>query len=279
MKSVGWFGLVALFFAPISFAQTEVAPGVLMIGQIQSAEIPESSGLVPSRKGRGLFWTHNDSGADTLYAISPDGALAGQFKLKDTELRNWEDIAATPGRLYIADIGNNDGSRDTVHVYAVPEPNPRVSREVRSVRHWELEYPDEPFDAESFFVCRGYGYVIQKESGNAHVFRFKLSRGGRVELEEQCKLDLDAPATGADATSDKRRLAVITEQGAYLFALPGKIPGEGTLEPALFVPFAFDRMEACCFTRDGLLVTAESGEIFLFTDPQFRLRAGARVLR
>lgn len=282
MKAASSVGLVLAIAisSNICFAQSnEVAPGVLLLGTIQSGDIPESSGVIPSRRGRGVFWTHNDSGADTLYALTTDGTLVSQYKLKDTELKNCEDIASTPGRLYLADIGNNSGSRNSVDVYVVPEPNPKRSGEVRPVKRWELNYPDDPFDAESLFISRGFGYVIQKESGNAHVFRFRLSgRGTERTLEEQCELDLNASAGGADITPDGKRLAVITNEGAHLFALPGRIPSEGTLEPVLFVPFALDRMEGCAFTRDGLLVTAESGEILLFTDPQFRLRTGARLL-
>ena len=279
MKTVILIGWALYFFVSTSksFGQgTEVAPGVLMIGTIQSADIPESSGIASSRRGKGLFWTHNDSGADMLYALTPAGDVTASYKLKDTELQNWEDIASAPGRIYAADIGNNGANRNSVNVYAFPEPNPRRSGEVKPLRTWKLEYPDDPFDAESFFLSRGYGYVIQKEGGNAHVFRFKLNgRGTDRTLEEQCKLNLDAPAAGADITSDNKRLAVITSAGAYLFALRGKVPTSGTLEPTLFVPFSLDRMEACAFTRDGLIVTAESGEILLFTDPQFRLKTGA----
>ena len=282
MKTVILAGLVFVLLISTtgSFAQgTEVAPGVLLVGTIQSSEIGESSGIGPSRRGRGIFWTHNDSGADTLFALTPAGTPLGQSKIKDAELQNWEDIALTPGRIYIADIGNNSGSRNHVDVYAVPEPNPRLSSEVRPLKRWRLNYPDDPFDAESFFLSRGHGYVIQKESGNAHVFRFKLNgRGVERTLEEQCELDLGAPAAGADITSDNKRLAVITSAGAYLFALPGRVPASGTLDPTLFVPYALDRMEGCAFTRDGLLVTAESGEILLFTDPRFRTRSGAKVL-
>ena len=281
MKAVSSLGLVlaiAVSFQ-ISFAQSnEVAPGVFLLGTIQNGDIAESSGIIPSRRARGVFWTHNDSGADTLHALTTDGRVVSQHKLKDTELQNWEDIASTPGRIYLADIGNNTGSRNSVDMYAVPEPNPKRSGELRPVKHWKLNYPDDPFDAESFFISRGYGYVIQKESGNAHVFRFKLGGRSEVTLEEQCELDLNAPAGGADITPDNRRLAVITSEGPHLFTLSGKVPSEGTLEPTLFVPFALDRMEGCAFTRDGLLVTAESGQILLFTDPQFRLRSGARVL-
>lgn len=273
MKVSMWFGLLLglLLTGNSSFGQgTEVAPGVLLVGTIQGSDISESSGLITSKRARGLYWTHNDGGADAVFALGSDGTVTGQYKLKDTEMDNCEDIAAKGGLLYLADIGNNTGSRDSVEVLAIPEPNPRRSGEVRPVKRWQLEYPNSPFDAESFFISKGYGYVIEKESGNAHVYRFKMAGRGAKTLEEQCELNMDAPAAGADLTSDNRRLAVISNQGAYLFELPGRVPSEGTLEPSLFVPYALDQMEGCTFTRDGLLVTAESGQILLFTDPLFR---------
>jgi hypothetical protein len=273
VKVVFHFLVLALVFISSVRAETnEVAPGVLQIGTIQSGDITESSGLIPSRRARGTYWTHNDSGADTLFAMTANGNVSGQYQIKDAELQNWEDIASTPGRLYIADIGNNDHSRNTVHVYAVPEPNPRKSGELRPVKHWTLNYPDDAFDAESLFISRGCGYIISKDlsEGEANVYRFKLNGKKEMTLEKQCRLNVNAPPAGADLTPDSRRLAVITNEGAYLFRFKGRISGEGRIEPSLFVPFNHDQMEGCCFTRDGLLVTAESGEIFLFTDPQFR---------
>ena len=256
----------------------EVAPGVLQLGTIQNPEIVEGSGLIPSRRNRGWFWTHNDSGPDLLFAIAPDGSGTNSYHIKDADLQDWEDIALSGGRLYIADIGNNDADRKHVDVYAISEPKLKRSGELRPARRWTLDYPDKPFDAESLFISRGYGYIIQKEGGVAHTFRFKLRARGDVTLQEQCKLDIGSPAAGADLTPDGKRLAVITRDGAFLFTFQRKIPSEGTIEPTLFVPFSHEQMEGCCFTRDGLLVTSETREIYLFTDPQFQLRSGARVL-
>jgi hypothetical protein len=273
-KLAWFFSLNILIALSVRADTNEVAPGVLQIGAIQNAAVTESSGIIASRRGRGLYWTHNDSGADVLYGIGADGASAGQYKIKDVELQDWEDVASTPGRLYIADIGNNGGGRNEVNVYAVTEPNPRAAGELRPLKHWQLSYPEDPFDAESLVISRGYGYIIAKElsGGEARVYRFRLNAKSNVTLEKQCKLNVNAPIGGADLTADNKRLAVITHEGAYLFQLPGRIPADGKLEPALFVPFSHDRMEGCCFTRDGLLVTAETGEIYLFTDGLFRLR-------
>jgi hypothetical protein len=206
--------------------------------------------------------------------MSATGENAGEYKIKDVEIEDWEDIALAGGRLYIADIGNNTGARGHVDVYAVREPKPPRLGDVRPLKHWRLNYPDNPFDAESFVVSRGYGYVISKEleGGEASVYRFRLGGKSDVTLEEQCRLNVNAPPAGADITADGKRLAIITREGAYVFQLPKRIPTSGQLEPAHFTPFLHEQMEGCCFTRDGLLVTSETREIYLFTDAAFRLK-------
>jgi hypothetical protein len=253
-------------------AQQEVAPGVLLVGRLQNTNVNESSGLVLSARTRGAFWTHND-GNDGIFAFTRDGRFLARWSL-GARTEDFEDIARSPGRLYIADIGNNDLLRREVFVYAVPEPAARYSGRLPIKARWRLRYPnDERFDAEALLVHRRMGYIISKdlEGGEARVYRFPLrTRGGTFTLEPQCEIDVDAPVGGADLTADARRLAVITRHGAYLFALPGEIPVIGQIEPTLYVPFELERMEGCAFTREGLLVTAESGEILLFTDPLFR---------
>jgi hypothetical protein len=258
----------------------EVAPGVLQIGVIENPDIQESSGIIPARGNRGAYWTHNDSGLDFVYAITADGTSLGQRKIKDVDMQNIEDIARGAGRLYLADIGNNTGDRDQVAVYAIPEPPVRGTGDVHVVRSWQLTYPGKPFDSESFFVWRTFGYLISKElnSGDARLYRFPLNkRGATFELEGQAKLNVNDQTRGADITPDGKRLAVITGTGAYLFTFTKGIPSSGTLEPTGFVEFHHQSMEGCCFTRNGLVVTSESRDLFLFTDPMFRYPAPRNV--
>ncbi len=262
--------LSPLFVSSPGQAQVEVAPGVVQLGTLQNPNVTESSGAIASHRVRGAFWTHNDGGAAVLYAFSIDGTPMSEWTIENLETHDWEDIAWSGGRIYIADIGNNHGQPGDI--FMVAEPNPRKSGKLRVLRHWKLDYPGDPFDAESFFVSRGSGYIIEKEHGNAHLYRFRLSGKTAGQLEKQCSLNMDSFATGADITRDNKRLAVITDEGAQLFLLPNPIPEDGKLDPELSVPFDLEGMEGCAFTRDGLLVTAESGEILLFTDPLFRAK-------
>ena len=254
-------------------AQQEVAPGGFLVGHIQNRNIAESSGLIATHRAAGAYWTHND-GNDGIFSLTREGLSLGHWKISGVRTEDFEDIAWSPGRLYFADIGNNLLTRTNVFVYAAPEPGPTFSGALPLKARWRLRYPnDEPFDAESLLIHKRFGYIIAKElvDGRARVYRFPCRpRGGGVSLEPQCELDVGANVSGADLTRDGKRLAIITRAGAYLFQLPGSIPAAGQLIPSLFVPFELDRMEGCCFTRDGLLVTAESGEILLFTQAEFK---------
>jgi hypothetical protein len=276
IQVITWF---LMLLASADAQPVEVAPGVLQLGTIQSSDISESSGLVASRRNRAFFWTHNDGHADTLYEITAVGTVTNAIKISNVQLEDWEDIAIAGNRLYVADIGNNDHHRNHVDIYAIPEPGLRKPpHDLEPVKHWKLNYPNDPFDAESLLVSRGFGYIIAKDQNPGQVYRFRVSGKTEQTLEPQCTLDVSAPPGGADLTPDNGRLAIITASGAYLFFLPKRVPKQGTIEPALCVAFSFEQMEGCCFTGDGLLVTAEGGEIFLFTDPLFQLRAGPKVL-
>jgi hypothetical protein len=269
-------GVLALCTISAVAQPVEVAPGVLLLGQIQNPEISESSGIAMGKRAKGAFWTHNDSGADMVYAISETGESIAQWKIKDTEIQNAEDIAVSGGKIYIADIGNNDTSRKEVVVYAIFEPPARVSGgEISPLGVWVLDYPGDEFDSESFFISRGSGYIISKElqKGDVRLYRFPLSRvGARIKMDKMGKLNVNDEARGASISPDGKRLAVITGKGAYLFMFK-RIPGKGDeADPTLFVPFEDDTMEGCAITPEGLLVTSEGRNIYLFTDPLFRTK-------
>jgi hypothetical protein len=97
-------------------------------GRLQDPRLTEISGVVPSVLSADLFWVHNDSGDDAvLYALRADGSLRGVVALPFA-VRDLEDIAiaACPDGsgpcLWLADTGNNAGTRDDTAVWAFPEP-------------------------------------------------------------------------------------------------------------------------------------------------------------
>ena len=99
-----------------------------IIGNIESKDVRESSGLVVSRCQKNVLWTENDSGGGPyLYAFSPTGNNLGTWKVPNVVNIDWEDLAGykdASGKcyIYIGEIGDNNVKRPIHSVYRIPEP-------------------------------------------------------------------------------------------------------------------------------------------------------------
>ena len=256
-------------------ARRLVAPGVEQIGRIEASAITESSGIAASRRHEGVFWTHNDKGSKPrLFALTREGRLRSEFKVEGAKFSDWEDIALDDqDRLYLADIGNNNAKRDDVEVYRVAEPDPKAGGIIRPDVKWKLSYPGKPFDSEALFIWKDAGYVISKVTNDrlAELYRFSLTEptAASVALEKVVTLPISSPVTGADISRDGQKLGIVCKIGAYVFRIDGDPAQAKTVRP-WHTRFRHDSIEACCFVSEGLLATAETREIYLFTDEAFR---------
>lgn len=243
------------------------------IGYIDDPAIPESSGVIASRKYPGVFWTHNDSGnPPQIFAIDRTGKTIGTFAVQQKN-RDWEDIAQDEaGHIFIGEIGNNYGRHNDLAVYQIDEPDPHSPQKagdaIAVTNTWHLLFPDKPFDCESLFIWKEHGYVISKyfDGREAGLYRFSLAKQEKpAVLEKVCDLPIRFPCTGADLSRDGKQLAVITVGGPYLFDLPaaGDVSGLDSLTPK-HVFFTDVHMEAVCFVDEGLLVTSESRFVYLY---------------
>jgi hypothetical protein len=278
--------LVGFFLLMFVAAATADGSPVRLVGQIQSKEVGESSGVVASRQFEGVFYTHNDSGnSPSVYAIKPDGTILREYRIPSKHT-DWEDIAIDDqNRLYIGNIGNNDADKPQVEVFRFAEPDlidaagqdkkKRKDRKpkdedranevrVRVEKIWRISYPERPFNAESLFIHGGHGYVISKMPIGlpAAIYRFPLDAGTDVKLEKVAELPIKAPVTGADLTSDGKRLAVLSEAGLYLFEVGGDLARAAIVAPKV-VPLPNRKLEGVCFGKEGIVMTAESREIYI----------------
>jgi hypothetical protein len=246
--------------------------------------VRESSGLVASRKHPGVFWTLSDSGnPPALFAVTREGALVREYAVAAKNV-DWEDLAIDgDGRLYIADVGNNQRDRKEVMVMRVDEPDPRAPLPASGVRpaplrvtnSWRLTFPgDQPFDCESLFVLGGKGYVLPKRlnASPAEVYRFELAPTPRPQKLERVATipTVRAPVTAADVSPDGKRVAVLTVFGPYVFQIDGDVAAVSTAKPS-FSRYLDPHMEAACFVDDGtaLLATSETRDVLLFRAEHF----------
>ena len=245
------------------------------IGTMNYPSLDESSGIVASRRHLGVYWTHNDQGnAPALFAITREGVLIAEVRVDDKN-DDWEDIAIDDeGRLYIGEIGNEGRRKDELEVLRVVEPDPRIKsrgkyRRVSVDKRWRLKFSGAPFDSESLFVWRGWGYVISKTNKGkpAVMYRFPLDEQKEVVvLEVVATLPIRSPVTAADLSPDGARLAVLSTAALHIFRIDGD-PAKAASVRSIHYPITGpDDLEGCCFAPGGVLATAESRGIYLFPD-------------
>ena len=126
-------------------------------GQLEDASIREASGLARSYREPGLLWIINDNGAkEFVHAVDANGARRGEFKLRKSDNKDWEDLASFEldgvPYLMVADIGDNDARRKHRTLYFVAEPPAEKNSETKTDWKVTYRYPDGPRDAEAAAV-------------------------------------------------------------------------------------------------------------------------------
>ena len=152
--------LVALPFLVGAASAPAPAEGEVVFA-FQDPEIVESSGLVVRD---GLAVTVNDSGdPGRVFAVDPASGETVGVTRWDTDPRDVEAVApAGSGEVWVGDIGDNRGVRDSIEVLRVP-----VGRGDRTVdpERFELVYPDGATDAETLMTEPGTGRLIVVSKG------------------------------------------------------------------------------------------------------------------
>jgi hypothetical protein len=208
----------------------QVEPGELSCRLTESLtklpELSEASGLTLSRSHPGLLWSHNDSGAPVLFAVTTGGAIKSKVTVAGAHVEDWEDIAAGPcpqgSCLYIGDIGDNNPSRQRITVYRLKEPAPAEGT-TRAVEAFHATYPDGPRDAEAMFVASNDIFILTKDPP-ATLYRFpqKLQPDGTGQLQRIASFDdtfRKERVTGAAASPDGQWVVLRTHKTVIFYRL------------------------------------------------------------
>lgn len=268
---LAWLGAMVVGWTCIM----EVASGQLVrAGTMQHFAMSESSGLVVSRRYPGVRWTHNDGANRFLFAMREDGSYIRAFPVAASFV-DWEDITMDRlGNLYLADTGADGAARSHVAIHRVREPNPYRLKNIRVERTWYVRFPGQREDCEAFFVSGGFGYLVSKPElgGRATIYGFPLASLARsILLRRIATVDVPGDVTAAAISADSSRLAILTHKGPVLYFLDGNVAGIRS-SPAYLQRFENSLMEGASFVPGrGLLVSAETRELWLFTHPVFQV--------
>ncbi len=186
-------------------ATTPIAPDLNAKSENKLGEV---SGIAASTKYPGFIWMHRDGFSEDrpsrefIYAmkivdrkLQPFTGATGTYPTREfsfassisIENNNWEEIAIGPdvrsnagASLYVGDIGNNNGGRNSYQVYQFKEPNPTASSTVIPSLEatWRFAYPSSAKladgkypNCETMFLLDRNLYILTKESA-PRVYRF-----------------------------------------------------------------------------------------------------------
>ncbi|MCZ2818041.1 hypothetical protein [Modestobacter sp. VKM Ac-2984] len=236
--------------------------------EITDPRLPEISGLASA--GEAML-AMNDGG-DRAEVLVLDGACAvGEVRTAEVDPYDPEDLAlAADGTIWLADIGDNAQSRETVALIGLrPDGTTLLSR---------LTYPDGPHDAEALLLAPdGTPYLVTKEVlGASSVYRpdAPLTDGATVPMSKVTGLGFTLTGTpggpvgragqllvtGGAVSADGSRIALRTYTDAYVWPLSGSDVAGALAGPPVRVPLPeAPQGEAIAFAANDrdLLVAGE----------------------
>lgn len=180
--------------------------------------IRESSGLAIVN---GKLYTHNDSGGgNNLYEINAStGKVLRTITVNGAKNVDWEDLAVDENYLYIADTGNNEGSRTDLKIYRVPKSDldtkPTVDAETIAFSYadqtkFDYDPHTTPYDAEALVAYKGELYIFTKNWADYTSRIYPLpSVPGTYALTSIGEKRLDVMVTGADIDEATGTVALV----------------------------------------------------------------------
>jgi len=180
--------------------------------------INETSGLEILNN---VFVTHNDSGGEpSLYFFNLSGEIINSIKLEKEsswEIYNndWEDISADENYIYIADTGNNFGTRDNLNIIKVKISDFSINGKI------DIFYSDQEsffpsskhkYDAEALLIIEDKIALFSKDrdSLNTNLYLIDDTLEEKQGLSSVANFNVNSLITGGDYDSDTRILALVS---------------------------------------------------------------------
>lgn len=257
--------------------------------------VKECSGLEKSTRRGDVIWALSDSGNEpVVFALRKSGNIVvpvsarkkySGIRVTGTRNIDWECVALDEdGHLIIGDVGNNLSNRRNLCFYIVPEPNPNGDVVTPPRKKVSFYYPTQNefpafsrnYDCESCFALNGQIYFFTKHWSDTETVLWRVDPD--VETYQAAvpvaRFDVRGMVTDAALSPERKRLAVLTYHGVWVFELPGRGEDGKIDETKLFTaaPAKFRRLappkeqwqlEGLTFVdEDTLLIASEQGGLF-----------------
>ena len=219
MNSIKYIFFIIFFFnCTLFFSQVQLEEIKL------SKKINETSGLEYIGEN---FITLNDSGDEPkLYEFNDKGELLKLTRFYTIINRDWEDITFDGEKYYIADVGNNYGTRKNLTIYIIDKKlNIFDSIKIKYKNQKSFDYLKlNAFDAEALISVDDSLVLFSKNRKNlsTEIYVFPETPG-QYELQSRISLNVESLITGGDYNEKYKLLALsgydidLDEQYIYVF--------------------------------------------------------------
>jgi hypothetical protein len=197
------YSLLVVAFSPLLC----LGQHITLVTTLQDS-IENSSGLIYLN---GKLITHNDSGGEPmLYEFdSVSGNVTRLVMIENATNTDWEDICYDNAYIYIADFGNNNGSRTNLKIYRLPisdyfmTPNDTVTVDIINFSYSDqTDFTPNPFstnfDAEALISYNDSLFIFTKNWDNNWTYIYALPKvPGTYQIEKVDSIDVQGLITSA----------------------------------------------------------------------------------
>lgn len=205
---------LSLIFPVFLSAQTLTLDSIVTL----PTEVVESSGLIFFD---GRLITHTDSGGkNALFEIDTNTAeVLRTVYISNSTNQDWEDITQDDNFIYIADIGNNSGSRTNLNILKIKKADYLLedSVEAEFIYYSYEEQTDftvtdkeTNFDAEAIIAFEDSLYVFTKNWGNSQTSIYRIPKdSGTYVASKNGAFNVEGLITGADYNENTNTVFLI----------------------------------------------------------------------